>query len=65
MVKRKWVVIFEHPHYPEIYLFESHVAANTKYEELLEENHREDGHNDGYLYVGEMVGMFTPVKTYY
>jgi hypothetical protein len=65
MITRKWVVIFEHPHYPEIYLFDDQSEAYQKFDELREENHREDGHCDGYLYCGSMEGILQKVKTYY
>jgi hypothetical protein len=64
-LKRRWVVIFHHPYYPEVNFFDNVAEAYKYAAEIVEENHRDDGHNDGYVFVGEMAGIYTDIKTYY
>lgn len=64
MLTRKWVVIFNHPYYPDIEFFDNARDAYKYADDIIEENHKEDGHHDGYVYVGAMEGIYTAVKTY-
>lgn len=65
MIKRKWVVLFQHPYYPEIHLFDDKREAFLKEAELIEEHLLDEGPHNGFIFVGALEGVYTEVKPYY
>jgi hypothetical protein len=65
MIKRKWVVLYNHPYYPEIHLFDEKREAFALQAKILSEDHQEGGHHNSFVYVGELEGIYTEIKTYF